>query len=87
MGHPFLALIIFRWRLPSAPFPKDFNLKAADYGCSSLRLFFLGSFAVALSLNWTALTPSRFKSLTPKGLISEPISSNLSLSSSPPPPF
>ena len=61
MGHPFLVLILFRWRLLSAPFYKNFNLKAAV-----LRfVIFLGSSAVALTFNWTALTLSRFQSFRP----------------------
>ena len=83
MGHPFLGLIPFRWRFASAPFSKDFNLKAAVLHF----VFVLGSSAVALGFDWTPLTPSRFESFTPKGLISERISSILSLPSSLPPPF
>ena len=47
----------------------------------------LGSSAVTLSFNWTPLTPSHFKSSTPKGLMLEWILSTLLLSSSPAPLF
>ena len=74
MGHPFFAVILFRWCLVSAPLSEDFDLKAAvlrfvyflRFPCSSFQEFRLDG-----------LNPSRFKSFTPKGLNSERMSSTL----------
>ena len=79
MRHPFFAVILFCWRLVSAPLSKDFDLKAAV-----LRfVYFLRFLCSGFEFYWMPLTPSRFKSLTPKSLISERISSTLLLPSSP----